>query len=166
MKRYGKLVIVFASAALIVLVAYLAREASTPLSGIIAKERNALYRSRDINRTQDDPRYARELEERLRFLDYRMALAYNAENKPAAAIKVLEKLISGEREKSDVQRNSRSYLNEARYYEALVESYELEKDEETENQMRHERIKALSKASELRKQESRGEGRSVETNPD
>lgn len=168
MKRYVKLAVFFAAAGLVVLAVYLAREASAPLSAIMVQERNKLSRSYDKDLAGKDPVHARELEEKLRFLDYRLAMAYNAENKPEAAIAVLQQLIDGEcaKEKSGVPRNSRSYLNEARYYEAMAESYDLKKDEESANQARHERIKLLGKASELRKQENREEGRTVRPDAD
>lgn len=168
MKRYMKLAVFFSAAVLVVLAVYLAREASAPLSAIMVQERNKLSRLYDKNLAEKDPVHAHELEEKLRFLDYRLALAYNAENEPDAAIEVLQKLIDDERakEKSGAQRNSRSYLNEARYYEAMAESYELKKDENNANTARHERIKLLGKASELRKQKNREEGRTMRSDSD
>lgn len=79
MKRYLRLSIFFAVAAAAVSAAYLVRVASSPMSSIIAKQRDGLFLSRDKGRAENDPAYARELEERLRFLDYRRALALNAE---------------------------------------------------------------------------------------
>jgi hypothetical protein len=168
MKPYRKLAVLFAVAATVVIAVYLARTALAPMSAMIAKERNNLARSVDQDRALRDPAYTHAVEEKLHILGYRLAMAYNAENKPDKAIEVLRKLIDDERarEKIGAQRNSRSYLNESRYYEAMAESYELKEDENNANRARHERIKLLSKASELRKQENREEGRTVRSDVD
>lgn len=65
-----------------------------------------------------------------------------------------------------MRRNSRSYLNEARYYEAMAESLELKQDENNANTARHKRLKLLSKALDLNRQKNRGEGRSVGSDVD
>lgn len=168
MKRYLRPVIFFAIAAAIILGVYLSQTALAPMSSMIAKERSGLARSRDEVRAGKDPAYARSIEEKLHILGYRLAMAYNAENKPDKAIAVLQQLIDEERakEKSGVQRNSRSYLNEARYYEAMAESYDLKKDENSANMARNDRIKLLGKASEMRKQESKEEGRTMRSDVD
>ena len=168
MKQYRKLVIFFASAAAIVLVVFLARTLLSPMSAMIAKERDKLARSLDRNRAGKDPAYAREMEEALQRMDYRLALAYNREEKPDKAIEVLRKLIDGEeaKEKSGIQRHSRSFFDEARWFEALAESCELKNDAVGAGAARKSRGELTAKGEELAKQETRGEGTSVRLKAD
>lgn len=163
MKQYRKLVIFFVAAAAIVLLVVLARTLLSPMSAMIAKERDALSRGVDRDRAAKDPAYAREMEETLQRMEYRLALAYNREEKPDKAIDVLRKLIDSveAKDKSGVSRNSRSLFDEARWYEALAESYELKKDPAGAGMARKDRRNLLTKGEELAKQEARREGTSV-----
>ncbi|MGE5173591.1 MAG: hypothetical protein ACM3MD_07160 [Betaproteobacteria bacterium] len=163
MKAYLRTAAVLVIAGVIVLVLFLMKEASKPESVIIGEERKKLADSIDKNRAENDPIYARSVEEKLQFLDYRQAIAYNSENKPDEAIAVLKTLISTEQAKSQrgITRRSRSYANEARYYEALGTSFELKHDEDNAKKAAQNREELLAKASELRKREEREEGRSV-----
>jgi hypothetical protein len=130
---------------------------------IIAKERDQIYATRDKSRMEKDPLYARELQDKLQFLGSRLAVAYNAENRPDEAIAVLQQLISDEevKGKTGILRRSRSYLNEAQYYEVLKESYDLKHDEGNAQKAAESREALLAKAAELRISESREEGKSV-----
>lgn len=142
---------------------YVVKQTSAPESNIIAKERDQIYASRDKSRLEKDPTYAREFQDKLQFLGYRLAVAYNAENRPDEAITVLKQLISDEevKGKTGIFRRSRSYLNEAQYYEALKESYDLKHDEENAQKAAKSREDLLAKAADLRIRESREEGKSV-----
>ncbi len=166
MKASLKIAALFIFAGAVVLVLFLLREASKPESVIIADERKKLADSIDKNRAGNDPIYARNIEEKLQFLDYRQAIAYNSENKPDEAIAVLKSLISNEEAKSQrgITRRSRSYANEARYYEALATSFELKHDENGAKTAVLKRDELLAKAAELRKREELEEGRSVGLN--
>ncbi len=166
MKASLKIAALLIVAAAVVLVLFLLKEASKPESAIIAVERKKLADAIDKNRAEHDPVYARTVEEKLQFLDYRRAIACNSENKPDAAIAVLKSLISNEEAKSQhgITRRFRSYANEARYYEALAASFELKHDENGAKTAALKREELLAKASELRKREEREEGRSVGLN--
>ncbi len=166
MKTYLKTAAVLVIAGVIVLILFLMKEASSPESAIIGGERKKLADSIDKNRAENDPIYARQVEEKLQFLDYRQAIAYNSENKPDKAIAVLKSLISNEEAKPQrgITRRSRSYANEARYYEALAASFELKHDDDGAKKATRNREELLAKASELRKREEREEGRSVGLN--
>ncbi len=165
MKASLKIAALLIVAGVVVLVLVL-KEASKPESVIIAGERKKFADSIDKNRAGNEPIYARNIEEKLQFLDYRLAIAYNSENKPNEAIAVLKSLISNEEAKSQrgITRRSRSYANEARYYEALTASFELKHDEDGAKTAALKREELLTKASELRKREEREEGRSVGLN--
>jgi hypothetical protein len=166
MKLYLKIAALFITAGVIIIVLLLIKEASKSESAIILGERKKLADSMDKNRAEKDPVYSRTMEDKLRFLDYRLAVAYNAENKPDEAIAVLRTLISSEEAKGQrgLPRRSRSYANEARYYEALIESFEIKKDEVGVEKAVQEREELLAKASELKKREEREEGHSVGLN--
>jgi len=163
MKRYMRLMVFFIVAVAILFFIYVVKQTSAPESVIIAKERDQIYASRDKSRLEKDPLYARELQDKLQFLDNRLAVAYNAENRPDEAIAVLQQLISDEevKGKTGILRRSRSYLNEAQYYEVLKESYDLKHDENNAQKAAKSREDLLAKAAELRIRESREEGKSV-----
>jgi len=163
MRRYMRLMIFFIVAVAILFFIYVVKQTSAPESVIIAKERDQIYASRDKSRLEKDPLYARELQDKLQFLDNRLAVAYNAENRPDEAIAVLQQLISDEevKGKTGILRRSRSYLNEAQYYEVLKESYDLKHDENNAQKAAKSREDLLAKAAELRIRESREEGKSV-----
>ncbi len=163
MKTYLRLIILFAVAAAALLVVYLVRRATEPQSAIIARERDRVYAARDVDRMKNDAVYAAKVEDTLAFLDYRLAVACNAENKPDRAIDILQRLIGDEeaREKGGIPRRSRSYLQEANYYEALKESFALTHDEAEANKALDRYTQLMTKAMESRKLESREEGRSV-----
>lgn len=149
-------------------VIFLVRQATAPVSTIIKQERNKFAASFDATRAETDAQYVRAFREKLHFLTYRYAAALNEENKPDSAIKALKTLIREEEERGEgaPARNSRSYINEANYYEVLAESYDLKEDENKANLARHERIKLLGKAAELRRKEYSGEGKSVRSGVD
>ncbi len=163
MKFYGKVAAFFISAGVIVFFLLLMKEASKTESVIISGERKRLADSVDKSRADTDAVYARTIDEKLSFLDYRLAIAFNTENKPDEAIAVLKKLISAEEGKAlhGLKRRSRSYFNEAEYYEVLIESFEIKKDEAGARTAVQNREELLRKASELKKSEEREEGRSV-----
>ncbi len=166
MKSYLKIAALIITAGVVVLFLFLIREASKPESVIILNERKKLADSVDKNRAATDPIYSRTMETKLQFLDYRLAVAYNAESKPDEAIVVLRTLISSEEAKGQggLTRRSRSYYNEAQYYEALIESLKIKKDEAGVKKTPQEREELLEKASELQDREEREEGRSIGPN--
>jgi hypothetical protein len=166
MKLYLKIAALVITAGGVFLFLLLIKEASKPESAIILDERKKIADSMDKNRAEKDPIYSRTMETKLHFLDYRLAAAYNAENKPDAAIAVLRTLISSEEAKAqrDLPRRSRSYADEARYYEMLIESLEIKKDEAGVKKAVQEREELLVKASELEGREEREEGRSISHN--
>ncbi len=168
MKTYLRLTILIAVSAAILLAVYLVRQAAVPQSAIIAKEKNRLYASRDKKRMADDPVYAGELEDKLALMDYWMAVAYNDENKPDKAIAILQRLISKEEagEKSGMPRRSRSYMHEANYYEALKESFELKHEVAEVNRALDRYTQLKIKAAELKRLESREDGKYVGTPSD
>lgn len=163
MRGYMRLMIFFIVAVAILLFIYVIKQTSAPESVIIAKERDQIYASRDKSRLEKDPLYARELQDKIQFLGYRLAVAYNTENRPDEAIAVLKQLISDEevKGKTGILRRSRNYLNEAQYYEVLKESYDLKHDEDNAQKAAKSREDLLAKAAELRIRESREEGKSV-----
>jgi len=110
---------------------------------------------------EKDPAYALGLQDKLRFLDYSQANAYNAENKPDEAIAILERLIRDEEAKGQqgAPRRSRSYLNEARYYEALEASFDTKHDEAGVKKAKERRLFLMGRAAEVEKQESSEEGK-------
>ncbi|HET6363781.1 MAG TPA: hypothetical protein VFG02_01925 [Nitrospirota bacterium] len=163
MRRYMRLMVFSIVAVAILFFIYVLKQTSAPESAIIAKERDQIYSSRDKSRLEKDPLYARELQDKLQFLGARLAVAYNAENRPDEAIAILQQLISDEeaKGKTGILRRSRSYVNEAQYYEVLKESYDLKHDEDNAQKATKSREDLLAKAAELRIRESREEGKSV-----
>ncbi len=163
MKTYLRLALLFIVVAAVFIVIYTVKKAAAPESAIISAERNRMYAEQDKSRMQNDPIYAVEFQDRLQILDFRLALTYNSENKPDEAIAVLQRLISGEeaKGKSGPPRRSFSYFNEARYYGALKESFEIKHDEAaaTKAAVRSDELKA--RAEQLKKIESSEEGKSV-----
>ncbi len=163
MKTYVRIILLFVVVALIVLIFTLFRQATAPESAIIAKERIRVAAEEDKGRMQKDPVYAFEIGSRLRFLDYRIAQAYNNENEPDKAISLLQQLISSEETtgKSSIPRRSRSYQDEARYYEALEQAYVLKHDEAGAERANQRRLEAIARAIESGRKERREEGKSV-----
>ncbi len=163
MKTYLRIAVLSVVAAAVLFTVYLVRQASVPQSAIIAMERYKIYASRDKGRMESDRLYALDIQEKLDFLDYRLAVACNAEDKPDEAITVLQKLINNEeaKGKSGTPRRARSYLNEARYYEALKESYDLKRDEAGGKAAVEQRAELMTRAAEAGRRESSGEGKSV-----
>ena len=163
MKSYLKIAAIVITAGVIILFLLLIKEASKPESAIILDERKKLADSIDKNHAEKDPIYSRTMETKLQFLDYRLAVAYNAESRPDEAIAVLRTLISSEEAKAQrgMPRRARSYDNEAEYYETLIESLKIKKDEAAVTKAEQEREELLTKASELEDREEREEGRSI-----
>jgi predicted Zn-dependent protease len=162
LKPFIKIAALFIVAAVVLLVLFLMRESTKPESDIIAAERADLARLKDNKRAEQDPVYAASLESKLRFLDYRQAVAYNSENRPDNAIAVLRRIISEESQKKDgMPRRSRSYTAEAQYYEALATSYELKKDPDEAKKAMQSREELLARAAETRKIEDLAEGKSI-----
>jgi len=163
MKAYLRLIVFFAVAAAAALAFYVARQATEPQSAIIARESSKFYASRDQNRMKSDPIYAGEVREKTAFLDYRRALAFNAENRPDKAIEILQRLIREEEAKGNggIPRRSRSYMKEADYYEALKEAFELKNDPAEVNRALDQYARLRTKALELRRLESTEDGRLV-----
>jgi len=165
MKSYLKIALLFASVAAVVLVLYAMRETSKPESGIIAEERARFARSRDNSRAGQDILYAMSFDNQLRFIDYRLAVAYNSENRPDDAMPILERIIKEvSQEKNGIPLRSRSYAAAAQYYEALARSYELKKDTENMKKAMLNREHMLSTAEELRKKEDLAEGKLLNIN--
>jgi hypothetical protein len=131
MKTYVRITILSVLLVLTMLAVYMMRRVSAPESAIIAHERDAIYAARDKNRMEKDPTYAIEMRERLQFLDLRTAAAHIAENNPDEAIAIIQKLIAEEEAhaKVSIGGRSRTYVNEVRFYEMLMDAYELKKDE-------------------------------------
>ncbi len=163
MKAYLRIFVFFIVAAAILIVLYLVRQTAEPQSAVIARERDRYYASQDQERMKKDPIYAIEVREKLAFLDYRQALACNAEHKPDQAIEILQRLINEEEagEKSGIPRRSRSFMREADYYEALKESFELKNNAAEVNKALDHYAQLRTKASELRRLESREDGKHV-----
>lgn len=163
MKTYLRIAVLSVVAAAVLFTAYLVRQASAPQSAIVAMERYKVYASRDKGRMESDRLYALDIQEKLDFLDYRLAVACNEEDKPDEAITVLQKLINNEeaKGKNGAPRRARSYLNEARYYEALKESYDLKHDEAGGKTAAEKRAELMTMAAEAGKRESSEEGKSV-----
>lgn len=159
---YLRLVVLAAIIVAITATVYLVRTASAPESAIIAKEKNNLTQSIDKNRMEKDPIYTVSVRSKLQFLDYRLAVAYNKENKPEAAKSILEKLIAEEARNNPASpRRSRSYLREADYHEALRESCELMHDEAGVKREADEHNRLAAKAEATEKKERQDEGKSV-----
>jgi hypothetical protein len=166
MRTSVKITALFFVFVVVVFALFMLKEASKPESSIIAGERDKLVHSLDKDRVQKDENYARDLEDKLRFLGYRLALAYTAENKPDEAIAVLDKMIKDEEAKSRSgrPRRSRSFFDEAKYYDALIGAYELKRDDAGAYNAARIHDELLARALELKRQEERGEGKSVGLN--
>jgi hypothetical protein len=166
MKTPLKITALFFVVAVIAFALFLMKEASKPESSIIAAERDKLSRSLDKDRDQKDENYVRDLKNKQQFLSYRLALAYTAENKPDEAVAVLDKMIRDEEAKTPGgrPRRSRSYFDEARYYDALIRAYELKKDDTGAQKAARIHDELMARALEQKKQEERGEGKSVGMN--
>lgn len=164
MKRYGRhLIVAAAVAATVLLILYLFGEVSAPVSSLLGKERDRLVRSLKENGSPQGAA-ARDIEEKIEVLDYRLAMAYNAENRPDKAVAVLERLIRDEEAKAaGKKRSSRSYLREARYYETLADAYDLKRDDGEVMSAKHKRLELLSKAEDRKREEMLEEGRHVGT---
>ena len=163
MKTYLRITLLFIVIVVVVVVVYTAKRVSAPESDLIASERNKMYAERDQARMAKDPAYAQELRDKLQVLDYRLAVLYNAQNNPDAAIVVLRKLIDDEQGKSRTPRSSRSYLNEVRFTALLKDSYDLKKDEANAKKTAAIQEELIAKAAEARKRESIEEGKHVGT---
>ena len=163
MKIYLRIAVFVILAVVVLAIVYAVRQTSAPESAIIARERDRVYAGRDKARMEKDATYALGLQDKLRFLDYSQANAYNAENKPDEAIAILERLIRDEESKGqqEASRRSRSYLNEARYYEALEASFDTKHDEAGVKKAKERRLFLMARAAELEKQESVEEGKRV-----
>ncbi len=163
MKTYVRIIIFLVVAAILTLAFYAARQATEPQSGIIARERERFSTSRDRDRMKSDPIYAAEVREKKSFLDYRLAVAYNTENKPDKAIEILKRLISEEEAtgQNGIPRRSRSYMKEADYFEALKEAYELKNEPSEVNRALDRYAQLRTKAAALRRLESSEDGRHV-----
>jgi hypothetical protein len=103
------------------------------------------------------------MRERLQLLDLRTAAAHIAENNPDEAIAIIQKLIAEEEAhaKGSIGGRSRTYVNEVRFYEMLMDAYELKKDEAGAQKAKEAHDALLLKAEEARKQESQEEGKLV-----
>jgi|GEM_PF-3057560 len=161
MKTYLRIALLFIVVAVVMAVAYAAQQVTAPESALIISERNKLYAARDQARLANDPAYVLQLRDKLRVLDYRLAISYNVENNPDAAVGLLQKLIDDEEGKSPLPRSSRSYLNEARYVAVLKDSYGLKKDEVNAGKMTAIQEELNAKAAAARKRAISEEGKHV-----
>ncbi|HXY53073.1 MAG TPA: hypothetical protein VEM40_00180 [Nitrospirota bacterium] len=162
MKPSLKIAALIAGAAVVVLILHLMKETSKPESSIIEEERARFSRSKDIGRAGQDLLYASSFENRLRFLDYRLAVAYNSENRPNDAITILERMIKEESgEHNGIPPRSRNYTVAAQYYEELARSYELKQDPDNAKKAMQNREKMLALATESRIKENLSEGKTI-----
>ena len=162
MKLYMKIAALFVGIAAVVLVLYLMKGTSKPESNIIEEERARFSRSKDNNRARQDLLYTTSFENKLRFIDYRLAVVYNSENRPDDAIAILERIISEEsKEKNGIPLRSRNYTAAAQYYEALARSYELKQDPDNMKKAMQDRENMLTLALESRKKENLAEGKKI-----
>lgn len=164
MRQYWRIILFFTLAIVVTAAAYVVRNATKPLSAIILKERAALARSLAEAVPSQDPAEARKADEKLKILGYRLAMAYNKEEKPDKAIPVLEEMIAQERAREP--RTAISYHDEARYYAVLAVSYELKHDQAALEKARDAQGELISRAVEAKKKESRGEGKSIHMTED
>ncbi len=163
MRKYLRLMVFFAVVVVILVAVNMVRQTTAPESVIIARERDKMQDSRDKQRLEGDPLYVRQFQDKIHFLEYRLAIAYNAENRPDEAIAILQRLIGDEesqRKTADV-RLPQSYLNEAQYYEVMKESYDIKHDGDKAQKAAKSREDLLVTAAELRERESKEEGKSV-----
>ena len=129
----------------------------------IAFEKSRLAGSLDQARVANDPVYARKFEMKLKDLDYLLAKAFIRENDPDAAIAVLQKLISDEVAGSNglARRRYRSWMDEARYYEALRQSNRLKRENAEAERADQRRGEILARAQAAKNEEQLEEGRSI-----
>lgn len=161
MKTYLRITLLFLVVAVVMVIVYTTKQVSAPESALIAAERNRIYAERDQARMAKDPSYAQELKDKLQVLDYRLAVSYNAENNPDAAIVVLRKMIVDEQGKNNGPRRSRSYLNEVRLNAVLKDSYDLKKDENSVKKTAAIQDELNAKAASAKKREMVEEGKHV-----
>jgi hypothetical protein len=162
MRKYSRLAVLFLVAAVVLLLFNLFRQAAAPESAIIEREKERFVESFDKVRAEKDAVYAREFKETTRYLDYRTAVAYNKENKPDKAIAILQQLIKDEAAgDSGKARRSRSYQNEARYYDTLQISYSLKHVPEEAVRAWEQRDRLMAEAEEAKRRERLEEGKSV-----
>lgn len=166
MKMYLRIAALVLVAGVVAIVFYMMREASKSESRIIAEERGKIAAALDKARAGKDAAHARELEGKLHFLDYRMAVAYNSENKPDQAVIVLNRLIKEAQAsvKPGESRKSRNYFDEAKYYDVLIAAYQMKHDTDAVKQASMYREDLFAKAMELKKLEDQKEGHSVGIN--
>jgi len=138
-------------------------KATAPESAIIAGEKQRLSGSFDRDRAAKDPIYAGEFQDRMRFLEYQQAVAYNKENEPDSAVPILEKLITDEQaaNRGGISRRSRSYLREADYYEALQTAYSLKHDEAAMERAIERRNELTARAELAKRRDRTEEGKSM-----
>lgn len=163
MKRFLKIFFLVVAVLTVAFILYVAIEVATPVSSMIAKERDQLARSLKEHRAGKDADEADRIAAKIEALNFQLAVAYNAEDRPEKAITVLENLIKIEQSKAAAERgrNSRSYRSEARYYETMIDSCVMKKDEDCAERARHRRLDALSRAEDRKRQEMLKEGKSV-----
>ncbi len=163
MRRYWRVILLFAVAIVVVGITYVVRVITEPASSMIARERDRLARSSWKSDEGKDPGAAARLRTKLETLDFALAVAYNAEDRADKAASVLEGLIKAEQAKGAPggTRSPQSFRNEARYYETMIESCVTMKDEACAERARHRRLDALSRAEDQKRREMLGEGRSI-----
>lgn len=165
MKSYLKIAALCIAVVAVALILYFMKETSKPESGIIAEERATFARSKDNRRAGQDLLYATSFENKLRFIDYRLAVAYNSENRPDDAIAILQRIIKEEsQEDNGIPRRSQNYAAAAQYYEALARSYELKQEPDNVKMAMQSRGEMLSAARESKKKEDLEEGKLLNTN--
>ncbi|HUJ17420.1 MAG TPA: hypothetical protein VL197_05445 [Nitrospirota bacterium] len=163
MKINMRLVALFTAAVALAAGFYIVQQASAPESSIIAREKKRIAASFDKSRVEKDPVYAIEFQDKLQVLDYRLAMAYKSEDKPDAAIAVLQKLIADEEGGSSQGgvRRSASYLKEVRYYDALQALYGMKHDEATAERAMERRNDLMARAEAAKRRERMEEGKSI-----
>jgi predicted Zn-dependent protease len=163
-KPYVKIAALCIAVVAVMLILYVMKETSKPESGIIAEERARFARSKDNSRAEQDVLYATSFDNKLRFIDYRLAAAYNSENRPDDAIAILQRIIKEEsQEKNGIPLRSSNYSAAAQYYEALARSYELKQDPDNMKKATQSRGEMLSAALESKKKEDLEEGKLLNT---
>jgi hypothetical protein len=162
MKNNFRLVVLFVVVTGLVIVYTLVRQADAPESAIIGRERDKLIADSDKARASQDPAYAAEIRNKAAFLDYQIALAYLKENRPDAAIPVLQKLIQDEEASGrGGVRRFRSFQREADYYQALATAYDLKHDASLSEDATEAKNRLLSEGQEAKRRERQEEGKWV-----
>lgn len=163
MRRYRRIILLFAAAVAVIGITHVVRVLTEPVSSLIAKERDKLARSSWEEGEEKGSAAAERLRARLELLDVQLAAAYNEEGRPAKAVAVLENLIKAEKAKGapDGTRSSRSFRNEARYHEMMIAACVQLKDDVCAERALHRRLDALSRAEDRKRLEMLGEGRSI-----